>query len=51
MGTNELMGTGSERPMSEAPQPNWNTAVTTPMAAAMESRFITAACRGITTER
>ena len=32
-------------------QPNWKTATHTPSAAPIESRFMTAACSGISSER
>src|ERR1700759_1789531 len=38
-------------PRASAPQPNWNTATTTPYAAATESRFRTTALTAITSER
>ena len=37
--------------MSDPIQPCWNTAVRTPKAAPMDSRFITAAVSGMTIER
>ena len=44
-------GTAWSSPSSSAPQPHWKTAVTTPYAAPMLSRFMTAALSGTTTER
>ena len=38
-------------PSSSVPQPHWKTATITPYAAPMESRFITAALSGTTTDR
>ena len=47
-GTNASIGPVLSIPSSEEPTPSWNTRVTTPNAAAAESRFITAATAGIT---
>ena len=44
------MGTVLSRPMRSFAQPHWNTATMTPYAAATESRFITAAVSGTSTE-
>ena len=38
-------------PSSEIPQPHWNAAVRTPNAAAADSRLVTAACSGISSDR
>ena len=50
-GTNASIGPVLSIPSSDAPTPSWNTRVTTPNAAAADSRFITAATAGITTLR
>jgi len=47
---NASIGPG-ETPNTLLSQPRSNTAWTTPSAAPIESRFITAACSGITNER
>ena len=47
----EVIGVGPSRPSRLLPQPHWNTATSTPYAAPMESRFISAAFSGTTTER
>ena len=51
IGTQLETGTAWSRPSSSVPQPHWKTATITPYAAAMLSRFITAALIGITTDR
>ena len=38
-------------PTSEMPQPHWKTAVSTPNAAAADSRLVMAACSGMSSER
>ena len=38
-------------PKMPMPQPHWNAAVMTPKAAATQSRFVTAACSGTSSER
>ena len=38
-------------PTCEIPQPHWKTAVRTPNEAAADSRFVTAAWRGMRSER
>ena len=38
-------------PSREMPQPHWKAAVSTPKAAAAESRLVIAACKGISRER
>ena len=47
----EVMGVGPSSPSRLLPQPHWKTATRTPYAAPMDSRFITAALSGTTTER
>ncbi len=51
IGTNDTIGTVLCRPSSSLPHPNWNTATTTPYAAPIDSRFMTPAVNGITTDR
>ena len=42
---------GASSPISESPQPHWKTAVSTPRAAATESRLVTPAWTGTRSER
>ena len=49
-GTHGSIGAFST-PNTLAAQPSWNTSVVSPSAPPMLSRFITAACTGITSER
>ena len=51
IGTQLDTGRAWSRPSRSVAQPHWKTAVITPYAAAMLSRFITAALMGMTTER
>jgi hypothetical protein len=46
--TNASIGPVLPIPSSEAPTPSWKIAVTTPNAAAADSKFIAAAISGIT---
>ena len=50
-GAKLTIGMACGSPTTPAPQPSWKTAVSTPYAAATESRFITAALIGMTTDR
>ena len=51
IGASGLIGTVSLRPIRLAPQPHWNTATTTPYAAAMLITLSTAALSGTSTDR
>ncbi len=51
IGMNETIGTVDSRPMSSAPHPHWKTMTSTPYAAPMLSRFISAALSGTRIER
>jgi len=46
-----MIGTVCSRPMRSLAQPHWNTATTTPYAAAMPSRFMTTAFAATTGAR
>ena len=47
----EVIGVGPSRPIRLLPQPHWKTATRTPYAAPIDSRFMTAAFSGTTTDR
>src|SRR5579859_1005870 len=51
IGTQVTTGTFSGNPNSDPPQPHQEIAVSTPYAAVIDSRFITAALTAITTDR
>src|SRR3954471_259064 len=46
-----LIGIVLYRPMNSLPQPHWNTATSTPYAAAIDSRFMSAALSGTRIDR
>ena len=51
IGTNGLIGTVVSSPTRPLPQPHWNTATTTPYAAPIDSRFMSAALSGTRIDR
>ena len=51
IGIHDSIGPVCSSPNSDCPQPHWNTATSTPYAAAIDSRFMIAALSGTTTER